>query len=372
MKTYLKNNKKILFCLLIFYLISILAISSFSVFLSSSYGNLVIKQTINYVIGIIILLVFLKIPHEVILKFSFWIYLVNVLALSALLFFAPSINGIKAWFVIPFLGNIQPSEFMKIGIILFSCKIISSSKILGFKNELMLILKLFIVVLIPCILTFLEPDTGAVIIYLVIFVTLLFLSGIRFRWFVFFFIVLGGLLGGILYLFFYQKELFIKIIGSSFFYRLDRLLDWNNSSGMQLENSIIAIASSGLFGHGYKKIPIYYPEGHTDFIFTSFVSSFGLVGAILLFVSITYFDYNIFKYAKRQENAISKYAITSFLVVIIYQQIQNMAMTVGLLPITGITLPFISYGGSSLLSFFIILAIIFSLENKFTKKRKYK
>ncbi len=369
MKTYLKKNKSIIFPLIIFYIISILAINSFSIFLPSSYGNLALKQTINYLLGILILLIIYKIGIKKILKYSFLIYSINVLLLLALLFFAQSINGIKAWFVIPYLGNIQPSEFMKIGIVLMGVKIINNSSIKGFKNELKLIIKLFIIVLIPSILTFLEPDTGAVIIYLIIFITLLFLSGIRLRWFVLFGTIIIIILGIILYLFFFQSDLFIKIIGNSFFYRLDRILDWNSTQGMQLENSIIAIASSGLFGHGYKNIPIYYPEGHTDFIFTSFASSFGLIGIILLLGTIIYFDYNLFILAKKQKNKTNQYIITSFLVVILYQQVQNISMTFGILPITGITLPFISYGGSSLLSFFACLGIIINIQNN--KKNKF-
>ena len=80
----------------------------------------------------------------------------------------------------------------------------------------------------------------------------------------------------IFYLYFYQEDLFLRSLGNGFFYRLDRIFDWKSSSGMQLENSLLAIASSGFVGKGINSVPIYFPEGQTDFVFTSFGSCFGL------------------------------------------------------------------------------------------------
>ena len=173
------------------------------------------------------------------------------------------------------------------------------------------------------------------------------------------------LLGALLfYVYIFQTDLFIKIFGSSMFYRFDRIFDWSNASGMQLENSIISIGSSGYFGHGISNILLYFPEGHTDFIFASFSSIFGLFGILVLITAVVFFDLLIIKTAKKSKNNTNKLICTGFLGVFIYQQIQNICMTVGILPITGITLPFISYGGSSLISFMIILGIIISIDSK--------
>ena len=125
-----------------------------------------------------------------------------------------------------------------------------------------------------------------------------------------------------------------------------------------------AIGHSEIAGYGVNNIPIYYPEGQTDFIFTSFASCFGLIGMIILIILIIIFNMNLINKAINTNTKTHKIIIISFVSVLIYQQIQNIAMTIGLLPITGITLPFISYGGSSLISFMILLGIIFSLENK--------
>jgi len=166
-------------------------------------------------------------------------------------------------------------------------------------------------------------------------------------------------------LFYFEKELFINILGSNFFYRLDRIFDWTKSSGIQLENSVISISSSGITGHGFNKIPIYFPELHTDFIFAVFVSCYGLVGALILFILFYIFDAEIINIGKNK-NMPFKLISSGIVAVLIYQQVQNTAMTIGILPITGITLPFISYGGSSLLSFMILIGIILNIDKQTT------
>ena len=104
---------------------------------------------------------------------------------------------------------------------------------------------------------------------------MMFVSGIRMRWFI------GGtlgvvlLVGGILWIYFYQENTFIQIFGTSFYYRLERLINWSQGSGLQLENAMAAIGSAGLFGHGYNQTPIYFPESSTDFIFAVFACNFG-------------------------------------------------------------------------------------------------
>ena len=123
----------------------------------------------------------------------------------------------------------------------------------------------------------------------------------------------------------------------------------------------MVIASSGLIGYGINNIPLYFPESGTDFIFTSYASIFGFIGSIFLLLIIIFFDLTIIKISKLRIKRLDKYLIVGFCGMIIYQQFQNIGMTLGLLPITGITLPFISYGGSSLLSYMFITGIILKI-----------
>ena len=145
---------------------------------------------------------------------------------------------------------------------------------------------------------------------------------------------------------------------------MDRITNWSDSSGLQLRNSLIAIGSSGLTGHGINNTPIYFPEMQTDFIFAVFTSNFGLLGASMLILLIIFFDINLIHTVSKTTNFTDKYAIGGIIAVLLFQQIQNIGMTIGLLPIMGITLPFISYGGSSLLSYMLLVGMIFNVSNE--------
>ena len=147
---------------------------------------------------------------------------------------------------------------------------------------------------------------------------------------------------------------------------------WQDGVGLQLENALAAIGSSGLFGHGFNKTPIYFPESSTDFIFAVFASNFGFAGVILLISVISFFDIYIISLMKKKKNGISELILSGILGMLLFQQIQNIGMTLGLFPITGITLPFISYGGSSLISYMVIIGILINInsEKKFIYRRK--
>ena len=231
-------------------------------------------------------------------------------------------------------------------------------------EELIFILKVLIIVFIPSVLTFIEPDTGAVIMYLIITFVMLFIAGIRKRWFIITAVLLITILGIIFGLYFFNQDKFIDLFGTSFFYRMDRITNWSKSDGMQLRNSLIAIGSAGTKGHGINKMPIYLPEMQTDFIFSVFASNTGLIGTLLLITIIIYFDLTLINYANKTINYIDRYAISGIIGVLVFGQIYNISMTLGLLPIMGITLPFISYGGSSLLSYMLLLGIIFNISNE--------
>lgn len=299
---------------------------------------------------------------------AWWFYIIGVLSLFFVLIFGIERNNATCWFKIPYIGTIQPSEFMKIFLIIILSKLIHdfNEKYLDptIKEEFFFLIKIMILVLIPSILTFIEPDTGAVIIYLVITFVMLFIGGIRKRWFVLLGIILGLILGIATLIYFINQDLFINIFGTSLFYRIDRLTDWSSSSGMQLTNSLIAIGSAGIFGHGFNNTPIYFPEMQTDFIFAVIASNFGLLGALLVILLIIFFDINLIHTVSKTTNFIDKYAIGGIIAVLLFQQVQNISMTIGLLPIMGITLPFISYGGSSLLSYMLLVGIIFNVSNE--------
>ena len=367
-KSY-KINYKLLIIMLIFFIISLLSLYSADI-INTGVNNIMYKQLIWIIIGFLLIKIINNIGNNTIIKYSFVLYIIMNILLLLLLLFAPTINNAKCWFKIPGIGTVQPSEFMKITLIIFLANYINNYKInhkfLTIKEEITFLFKILIIVLIPSILTFLEPDTGAVFMYLVLTISILFISKIRIRWFIGGLSILSILILITLYLYNNNINLFIKLLGNSFFLRVERLINWSNTSGMQLERGIASIGSSGLLGNGFSKNVIYFPEAHTDFIFAVFSSNFGFIGSLSLIILIIMFDLEIINIAKNSKNRINKYICIGILGILLYQQIQNIGMTFGLLPITGITLPFISYGGSSLLSYMIMMGIIFNIysENK--------
>ena len=374
-KKFGKIDHSLLVIVILFAVISLLTINSAMTYIPASNGNLVLKQGTWYLIGIVLILIVMHFKNEYLYHNAYLFYIIFCILLFLLLLFGEPVHGSKCWFKIPYIGSFQPSEFMKIALMLILAVMINNFKMQytdpEIKAEAKFILKTFIIVLIPSILTFLEPDTGSVIMYLIIYISMMFASGIRIRWFLILFGVIAFIVGTVLIIYNVNSNLFIKLFGTNLFYRIDRILSWQNGSGMQVTNALASIGSAGLFGHGYNKTPLYFPESATDFIFAVYASNFGLVGAFILLGLILIFDIKLIRLIDKKIIMPDKYMLFGIVGCLVFQQVQNIGMTVGLLPVTGITLPFISYGGSSLLSYMLMLGIIFNIETE-SSSHKYK
>lgn len=356
-KLYIKEILKYLIPIVVLMFISFFNMYN-ARFILSSYENYLIKQIIYYALGLLILFIVIKVNYEFIYKHIKWLYIfMNVLLLLVLLF-GKEINGSKAWFDLGFV-SFQPSEFMKIVLLIYLSKIFYENKL----SDLMLILKAFIITMIPSVLTFLEPDTGTVLFYLIILVFMIFYKKINKWWYIsgIGLIVLVG--SCFLSLYFFKQDLFIKLFGTSFFYRMDRIINFWKSSGYQLENALIGIGSGGIFGLGISSFHVYFPEAVTDFVFALILTNMGLIGGVVVLGTFLYFDFLLVNDIKRVSRH-KQYYIVGFLGIFLYQQIEHIMMNIGLLPITGITLPFLSYGGSSLISYFILVGFVINFKLK--------
>lgn len=363
-----KVEKCILVPIILFAIISVITIFCTRSLLASEYQNLFIKQALWYILGFGIAFIMMLLGNKFLYNNAYIFYIIGVILLILVLFFGKTINNARCWFVIPYIGSFQPSEFMKIFLIITLSRMINDfneeKRNNDINEEFKFLIKVLLVVGIPSILTFIEPDTGAVLIYFIITIVMLFIGGFRSRWFI---ITLGTILvfGSIFIgLYFLNQDLFINIFGTSFFYRMDRILNWSTSSGLQLTNGLTAIGSGGLLGNGFNNTPIYFPEMQTDFIFAVFASNFGFIGVTILLSLIIYFDINIIKSGSKSYNNNDKLLTSGIISILLFQQIYNISMTIGLLPIMGITLPFISYGGSSLISYMILIGMLFNISNE--------
>lgn len=361
-------EKVILIPIILLGIISIISIYSTKSVLGVDAEFLWLKQLIWYIVGFAIALTMMKIGNKFFYNNAWWLYFLGIILLILVLFFGIEINNAKCWFKIPYIGTLQPSEFMKVFLIIILARLINEFNENYITptviDEFKFLIKISIIVIIPSILTFIENDTGAVIMYFIITFVMLLIGGLKKRWFFSIIVVFGIFIVLFISIYLLNKDLFINVFGTNFFYRIDRILNWSNSSGLQLSNSLTAIGSAGLFGHGFNNVPLYFPEMQTDFIFSVYTSCFGLVGAIILIFLIIYFDINIINTVNKTTNMTDKYMIGGVLAILIFQQIYNISMTIGLLPIMGITLPFISYGGSSLISYMLLLGFIFNVSNE--------
>ena len=347
-----KINKNIYF--LFFPLLIISFISLFNLH-QLNYQNLLIKQIIWYIITILIIIIFNKININKLFKLSWPIYIINIILLTLVLLIGPKTYGAKAWIKI---GNLsfQPSELMKLSLSLLLANIGSKTKIKKYKDEFILIIKFIIITIIPSILVFLEPDTGAIIFYIIIFLSILF-TCIHHKWLILIFLFIILLfIGSFIGLYIYQQDFLIKILGTSIFYRMDRIINFKKNIGYQLSNALTVIGSANLFNKSNHNI-LYIPEATTDFAFAYTIGNlgifYGFIVILLYLIIIYYFLSNYFKLKNKK----IKLFLISFINIFIFNIMINISMNLGLLPIIGIPLPFLSYGGSTILIYAIYIAI---------------
>ena len=378
---------------LTFVLLSLTTISLLAIYAASPLlvyyldgADLLIKQIIWVVISIVSLIALIQIGVDRLftaIDIAYWIliFLLFLLILDKYInlpFIAP-VNGTRAWFYFPGIGTIQPSEFMKAVLIIKSATIISEhieqNRMANFESDVFLFLKILKYATLPLILIILQPDTGIPIIIVMGLIAMISLSGIQRYWIIGgFTVVIGAAVIGLL-LFFFAQDLLVSIVGSS--YRLNRFYGWLqtesyiSSWGLQLYQSLLAVGSAGFFGHGFGSQVISIIEPQNDFIFAVIGQNFGFFGtSIVLFLHLA-LDLIIIRIIYQNEYYREKIMAIGLLGMLMFQQIQNMGMIIGLLPITGITLPFISAGGSSLLSFVPTIAIIYHMSHMNQSKKNH-
>lgn len=348
-------------------------------------NTLWMKQLIFYIISAVVIFIIYKVGNDQIYDKIWIIYgilmvLLAGLAIDHLLYnyvfgddiipFANTVNGATSWYNIPGF-SLQPSEFMKITIVIALAKITKEYNdyylVRNFETEVRYILKCMSVVLPPALLVYLQNDTGVVLIILIGVVFVLFSSGLRGQWFTFGFILLAIIIAVGAYLFIYQPDIFSKIISG---HKLDRFYGWVDpegtvdKQGFQLFYSLLSYGTAGWFGHGFQAVVKVFPEAQTDFIFAVICTDYGYIGGLITILAIVALDITILKIGFDSTNDRDKYFTMGIIGMLIFQQVWNMGMILGLLPITGITLPFISYGGSSVLSYMIAIGMFIDINGQ--------
>ena len=350
--------------------ISVLLISTFGIIMiySASYVwaeykfqdpfKFVKNQGIFFLLGIFFMIMISKIPFSFFKKHCKKFFLFCIVLLIAVLI--PGIgtvrNGSRSWFGIGSFG-IQPSEFTKLAMILFTANYLTKheKEMKKFKKGILPILGLTLFIFF---LIMLQPDFGTGVILVMAIMGMLFVGGVPIS----FFLKLGAI--GV-----------IGIVGLILAapYRLTRILSFLNpwkdplGSGFQIIQSLYAIGPGGLFGYGFlnsRQKHFYLPEPQTDFIFSIISEEFGFMGILIVASLFLWIIYRGFTIARNSSELFPKYVAFGITFQIAFQAILNLMVVVGLIPVTGVTLPFLSYGGSSLLITLCGIGILLNISRK--------
>ena len=322
------------------------------------------KQIKWFLISIPFLIMFTFVDYKQISKFSPILYIL-ILGLLVGVLFTPEINGASSWYT---LGDtsFQPSELAKVFVIIFISYIISLFQLKG-KKEINKIHKLFAVLLlagIPIALIVIQPDFGTSLAYIVLLIFILFTAGIGKRYMI-----------PIAILFVVASVFIYKVILPQYFpYALRRIEVFLNpgidprGDGYNVIQSKLAVGSGYIFGMGLGKgnqtqLGYLYPKT-TDFIFSLISEELGFVASVSIVIVYVVLITKAIQISKTAKDNLGAYISIGIAGMFFFHMLQNISMTIGLLPITGVPLPFVSYGGSSLITNFIAIGLLLNISGR--------
>lgn len=376
---------------LIIMVVALMTVSILAIYNAQQLGqypeNFALKQAIYYAMGFAVLIFMQLFDLEQYAKASLYIYILGVISVF-LLSISPSsiaypVNNAKSWFngdMFPL--TIQPSEFAKIGLILYlSATIVKhkeKNRVATVKSDLWLIAKILIITFIPVIFIIEQPDLGTSVVFFFIAGMLIILSGID--WKILSLLIISGIafLAAAVTLIVTLPEMATSVLGIKP-YQIDRVMTWFDPNEQvaddtfQIDRSLLTLGSGQLSGKGMGNPEVALPEAHTDFIFSIIGESFGFIGsALVVFV----FFLLIYKFVTLGMNIYDDHPFGSFICfgfmsLVLIHTFQNIGMTIGIMPITGIPLLFVSYGGSTTLSTMIGFALVYRTAVEYTREQDY-
>lgn len=355
MKSFKKFDFVLLITVLLLCIYGIIMIRSAT--LSYESSRYVVVQTLATVLGFIGILIIVLMDYQLIGKLYIPIYAVSIVLLLAVLVFGTGEEqwGADSWLYIGSFG-FQPAEICKVGIIIFLAKYIDKNK--NSINEPFTLLKVLALAGFPILLIALQPDLGTAVVFVFFVVVMLFAAGLDWKYFGY--ACLAGIISlPVLWLNLkpYQKERILSFINPE--------KDLSNT-GYQAMQSKIAIGSGKIFGRGlFKGVQTQYnyiPEKQTDFIFAVVGEELGLIGGLTLILLYFILLYRLIKIAKNSQDKFGSLMIIGFVAMFLVHIWENIGMTIGLMPITGIPLPFMSYGGTFQLINLLCIGIALSVS----------
>ncbi|MGE6597810.1 FtsW/RodA/SpoVE family cell cycle protein [Bacillus proteolyticus] len=336
--------------------------------------NFALKQIQWYVIGFVAIGVIMIIDFDRYKQIAWYLYSFALILLIGLEFQVPgavTIKGATAWYRLPGIGNFQPSEIMKLFLIIIIGRIIANHNEKYFfrttREDFILLGKIFAASLPPLLLIAKEPDLGNTMVISAMLAAMVLVSGIRWRLILGLTSVIFVIGSTLIYIYFTHTEFFKEHILKE--YQLNRFYGWlspyeYDAQGYQLRQAFLATGSGEMQGKGWENGQVYFPEPHTDFIFTNVAEQFGFLGASVIISLFFLLIYRMIHIALESNEPFGSYICAGTIGMFTFQVFQNIGMTIGLLPITGITLPLMSYGGSSLLTYMIAIGFILNVRSR--------
>ena len=313
------------------------------------------KHLVYIFIGLLTLVFFSSLSEKNLFRFSIYLFFITLFFLFLVPIFGTEVKGSKRWLNLFFLPQFQPIELLKPFIIIFVATILCSEK----NYNIYIKYLLTIISIIPTgLLLIMQPDIGQTLLVFLSWVILVFVSGINLL-FILLFISLSII--SLLYLvFFIPKFIYIK----------SRILSFFNPDGgthnFQSDKAIEAISSGGFFGKGIGEgtLKTRVPEAHTDYIVSVISEEFGVIAIIFLLILFLFLIYSVFKKIYLEKSEKNKLVLTGAISLIIFQALIHLGVNIRLFPTTGMTLPFLSYGGSSIIGVSILSGIILNLTKR--------
>ncbi|WP_440929083.1 FtsW/RodA/SpoVE family cell cycle protein [Candidatus Pelagibacter sp.] len=356
-----KNIDKFLFSLIILLFLTGLFFSLVSTSLIASDKldtndyQFFFKHLVFILLGIIIIFLLSSIKKEQLLKYSSLFFFLSLIFLILVPIIGVEVKGSKRWIDLYFLPRFQPIELVKPFLIIFISLILCSQK---FSNIYLKYLFSFIITLAIALLLSLQPDIGQTLLIFFTWSVLIFTSGVSI--FLLFF-----LFSSIIFIFFY-----LIFFVSKFTYIKNRIISFLDTEtgtyNFQSDKALDSIMSGGFFGKGIGEgtLKNRVPEAHTDYIISVISEEFGVIAIILIFLLFLIFIYSVFKKVNFEDDEIIRLILVGSISLILMQTVIHIGVNIRLFPTTGMTLPFISYGGSSIISISILSGIILN----FTKR----
>ncbi len=333
---------------------------------SSTYGTkfaagggtpLYLKQVYWVLAGVVLMFLVSMINYQMLLENAHWLYVASILSLLAVAVFGRKYLGARRWIQLPGGQHFQPSEWVKIVLILAMAKYFSEEddRRLSFGD----IVKAGLIAGVPMLLVLKQPDLGTALTYVPVAVMALFLGGIQFKHAAIILLIIGVL----------APTVWVKGLRP---YQKQRLTSFlhpqadSQKSGYQLEQSKIAVGSGGIWGRGTRggsqTQGAFLPEPHTDFIFAAWSEEHGFVGAVALLLLYFMLLMRLIHNAQTAPDRAGGFVVMGVVAVLLFHIMINAGMVVGYMPVTGIPLPLMSYGGSSILFMFMALGIVMNVR----------